>query len=591
MAKAFEMTRKDYQTVKRLWHLSLKKHIKSVIIAFVFMLISAGGEAFSLSLLEPIFDSGFIDKNHGALTLISLQIVGVFFAKSIALYIHTYVMGVTGLKATREMQVHIFKKFLGMDMTFFARKPFGVLQMHFGADSGAINAFLQTFFTKFLKDILTIFAMLFYMIYISPQLSLIIFILLPAIAYPLARFGKKYRSIFGKSMKKSEEFGNYFHQVLQSIPVVKIYGKEKAETNRADSYLMQLYKLAKKNLKISARARPTMEILGGIAISGALLLGGYQISKGTLSTGELVAFLAMLFACYRPLKSLSNTFVGMQAAMKNAERLLKLLDEKTKIKNKRNAKKLETKKATISFENVSFFYESDQSKKRVLKNISLEIPAGKTVALVGESGGGKTTIMNLIPRFYDTTEGAIKINGKDLRDLTLESLRRHLAFVTQDTMLFEGTVSENISYGATHKVSEKEIKQSAKYAAADEFINNFEKGYQQLVGEKGGKLSGGQKQRISIARALLKNAPILLLDEATSALDTESESIVQKALEKLMKNRTTLVIAHRLSTIMNADKIVVISKGEIIEEGTHDSLLKEKGHYAKLYEMQLKKKK
>ncbi|MBN2676292.1 MAG: ATP-binding cassette domain-containing protein [Alphaproteobacteria bacterium] len=588
MAKSFEMTRKDIKTVKKLWHLALKKYVKSVFIAFVFLMLSAGGEAYSLSLLEPIFDSGFIDKNNGALGLISLQIMGVFFLKSLALYAHTYIMGMTGLRATREIQIKVFQKFLGMDMGFFARKNFGTLQTHFGADSKSVDAFLKTFFTKFLKDIITIIFMLGYMIYISPRLSIIIFVLLPAIAYPLARFGKRYRAIFGRSMKKSEEFGSYFHQVLQSIPIVKIYGKEKQEIKRADSYLMQLLELSRKNLRISARSRPTMEVLGGMAISGVLLIGGSQIASGLLTTGELVTFLAMLFACYRPLKSLSNTFVEMQSSMKNAERLLELMDEKTAIFDVKGARVLKTKKANISFENISFRYDE---KTSILENISFEVPSGKTVALVGASGGGKSTVMKLLPRFYDVQEGQIKINGTDIRHLTLKSLREHMAFVTQDTMLFEGTIAENIAYGASHNVSQKEIEQAAKYANAHEFILEFEKGYQQPVGEKGGSLSGGQKQRISIARALLKNAPILLLDEATSALDTQSEYVVQQALDKLMTNRTTLVIAHRLSTIIHADKIVVVDRGQIVEEGSHEVLLKKKGYYANLYQMQLKKKK
>lgn len=587
MAKSFSLTRQDIALFKRLWHLSLKTYFPTILLAIVFMLISSGGEAYVLSLLKPLFDEAFMDQNYQALGMIAIQVVGVFFLKSGALYTHTYLMGIVGLKATKEIQLKMFKKFLAMDMSFFGRNPFGVLQTHFNTDATAPKAFLESFFTRFMKDIFTIIFMVALMIYEAPQLSLIILVLLPAIATPLAKFGKKYRKIFGRSMEKTEEFGTYFVQILQSIPIVKIYVKERKETKRADSYLEQIYQLSKKNLKISSRVRPTMETLGGIAMAGALLLGGYQITAGLLTTGEFVAFLAALFGSYRPLKSISSTFVQMQAAMKNTERLFTILDEKPKIRDEKGAKVLSGKNLNIAFENVTFGYDV---KKPVLKNVSLEIKTGQTVALVGASGGGKSTIVGLIPRFYDVSEGAIKVNGKNIKSLTMQSLRKHMAYVTQDTMLFEGTVAENIAYGASEKVGRKEIIRAAKYAAADEFITQFENGYDQQIGEKGGRLSGGQKQRISIARALLKDAPILLLDEATSALDTKSEATVQKALQTLMKNRTTIVIAHRLSTIINADKIVVVDQGEVVEEGTHEGLLKKNGYYAKLYQMQLKRK-
>ncbi|MBN1783700.1 MAG: ABC transporter ATP-binding protein [Alphaproteobacteria bacterium] len=587
MAKSFSLTRHDIALFKRLWHLSLKIYFPTILLAVVFMLISSGGEAYVLSLLKPLFDEAFMDQNYQALGLISMQVIGVFFLKSGSLYAHTYLMGVVGLKATKEIQIRMFKKFLSMDMSFFGRKSFGILQTHFGSDATAPTAFLESFFTRFMKDIFTILFMVGLMVYEAPQLSLIILVLLPAISLPLAKFGKRYRSVFGQALEKTEEFGTYFHQILQSIPIVKIYVKERKETERATEYLDQIYRLSKKNLRVASRVRPTMETLGGIAMGGALLLGGYQITAGLLTTGQFVTFLSALFGSYRPLKSISGTFVQMQAAMKNTERLFSILDEKSKIQDKKNAKVLAGKKLGLTFENVTFGYEAD---KPVIKNMSLEVKPGQTVALVGTSGGGKSTIVGLIPRFYDVDEGAVKINGQNIKNFTMQSLRKHMAYVTQDTMLFEGSIAENIAYGATGKVSRKDIIKAAKYAAADEFIEGFEKGYDQPVGERGGRLSGGQKQRISIARALLKDAPILLLDEATSALDTKSESIVQKALQTLMKNRTTIVIAHRLSTIINADKIVVVDNGMVVEEGTHEALLKKNGYYAKLYQMQLKKK-
>ncbi len=556
-SKKFELTRKDIALFKRLWKLSLKKYFPTILIAIIFMVISSGGEAYVLSLLKPLFDEAFMDQNYNALGMISLQVVGVFFFKSGALYTHTYLMGIVGLKATKEIQNKIFRKFLNMDMSFFGRKPFGVLQTHFSADATAPQAFLNSFFTRFMKDIFTIFFMVCLMVYEAPQLSLIILVLLPAIALPLSKFGKRYRSVYGQTLKKAEEFNTYFVQVLQSIPIVKIFGKEKKEATKADTYLTDIYNLSKKNLKVSARVRPTMETLGGIAMAGALLLGGLQITEGVLSTGEFVTFLSALFGSYRPLKSISGTFVQMQAAMKNTERLFSILDEKSQITDVKNARILNAKKLNLAFENVSFGYDKN---KKILSDVSFEIKAGETVALVGQSGGGKSTIMNLIPRFFDVNKGAIKINKTPISSYSLNSLRKNMAFVTQDTMLFDGTVYDNIAYGSEKKPTKKEIEKVAKASASFEFIKKFKEGFKALVGERGGRLSGGQKQRISIARALLKDAPILLLDEATSALDTESEQEVQKALENLMKNRTTLVIAHRLSTIDYASRIILLKK-------------------------------
>lgn len=589
MAKEkFEFSDTNLNLLKRLWHFSLKHYIWYVVGAVFFMILSSGGEAYSLSLLKGIFDEAFIAKNKDALAGISIQIIAIFFVKSIALFAHVMIMGMAGIKITRDIQTRMFNHFMDMDYSFFKKTTTGQLLTHFGTDTAAVNQVLQTFFTAFLKDVFTIIGMVVLMVLQSPQLSLIILVLLPAVAVPLSLFGKKVRHLWGKSMKESEGLNSYLFQVFNSMEIVKIYCKETFEKTRLRSMLDTLYKLSLKNLRVTSRSRPTMEFLGGAAMAGTILIGGYQITEGLMTTGEFVTFLSALFGSYRPLKSMSNTFMQLQQPFKNTERMFKVFDTTSDIRDVKNAKDLKVTKGQIEFKGVDFSYNKNE---KILKNVNLTIPAGKTVALVGASGGGKSTIMRLLPRFYDLDQGQITIDGQDISQVTQNSLRNNMALVSQDVILFDDTIANNISYGTHKHVSKKMLVEASEKAAAAEFIDALPDKYETIVGEGGSRLSGGQKQRVSIARAILKDAPILLLDEATSALDTKSEKIVQNAFEKLMKGRTTLVIAHRLSTIMNADLICVVNDGEIVEQGTHDELLKKDGTYAKLYYLQFKKEK
>ena len=427
------------------------------------------------------------------------------------------------------------------------------------------------------------------MIYYSWQMSLFVILFFPIGAVAVTMINRRVKQISQSDIQKGANFLSQISESLQNVKIIKSYCMEKFESFRIKEILDEMFSLTMKRVKGTAVVTPVIESLSGIIMAGIIIFGGWQISNGTLSTGGFVTFLGAWVSVYKPLKSLINFRVQLQTAMVSAERVYEIIDMRPAIVDAKDAVDLVNVKGNIEFKDVCFEYETG---KPILKHINISIPAGKTVALVGASGGGKSTIVSLIPRFFDVTSGQILIDGKDIRELTQSSLRSNTSLVSQEVMLFDDTIRNNIAYGkgedAFESVSDDEIKKVAKLANADEFIEAMSEGYQTKVGEKGVRLSGGQKQRISIARALIKDAPILLLDEATSALDTESEFEVQMALDNLMKNRTTVVIAHRLSTIKNADKIYVVEHGEITESGTHDELLLKKGAYAKLYNMQFK---
>ena len=422
-------------------------------------------------------------------------------------------------------------------------------------------------------------------------MCLVIFFFFPIGAVAIGIINKKVKLISKTDTQKSADFVNQISESLQNVKIIKSYCMEKFEESRIKKILGYMFDLSMKRVKNTAVATPVIESLSGFIMAGIIIFGGWQISKGYLTTGGFVTFLGAWVSVYKPLKSLINFRVQLQTAIVSAERVYEIIDTKPSIQDESDAIDLSNIKGNIEFKNVCFEYENG---KPILKNINMTIPAGKTIALVGASGGGKTTIVNLIPRFFEATSGQILIDGIDIKHISQKSLRQNTSLVSQEVILFDDTIKNNIAYGKGENgfdnVSDEEIISASKSANAYDFIMAMTDGYNTKIGEKGVRLSGGQKQRLSIARAIIKNAPILLLDEATSALDTESEFEVQTALDNLMKNRTTIVIAHRLSTIKNADMIYVIEKGEIIEQGNHDELIEKDGEYAKLYNMQFKRK-
>lgn len=578
--------------LKRIWREHTKKYIWALIGAMIITSLTALTEAYSVSLLKPIFDNGFIDRDNKILAILCAQVVGLYFIKGWFYFSQTLILSHISTKTVQSIQQRVFTHLISLDMGYFNKHSSGQMLARIINDCNAITNIAINFITHIFKDLITCISMFGLMMFYSWKMCLVIFLFFPIGAVAIGIINRRVKSISFSDTQQSANFVNQISESLQNVKIIKSYCMEKFETSRIKGILNNMFNLSMKRVKNTAVATPVIESLSGFILSGIIIFGGFQIANGNLTTGGFVTFLGAWVSVYKPLKSLINFRVQLQTAMVSAERVYEIIDTKPSINDIENAIDLNTVHGDIEFKDVCFEYEKG---KPILKNINMTIPAGKTVALVGASGGGKTTIVNLIPRFFEPTSGQILIDGKDIRTLSQHSLRENTSLVSQEVILFDDTIRNNIAYGKGEQgyktVSDDEIISASKSANAYDFIMAMNEGYQTKIGEKGVRLSGGQKQRISIARAIIKNAPILLLDEATSALDTESEFEVQTALDNLMKNRTTIVIAHRLSTIKNADMIYVIEKGSIIEQGNHETLLAKNGEYAKLYNMQFKKSK
>jgi subfamily B ATP-binding cassette protein MsbA len=466
-------------------------------------------------------------------------------------------------------------------LPFFTKNPTGVLMSRILNDVNLVQGAVTDAVTGLLKDIFTIIGLIFVVFYRDWQLALIALVVFPVAIYPIVKFGRKLRSYSTHTQTTMADLSTMLLETISGTRIVKAFNMENYERRRFSKINEKLFRIIVKSFRVRAVSHPLMETLGGLGIAAIVFYGGYNVIHGAATPGTFFSFLAALLMLYEPVKRLSNVNNSIQQGLAGASRIFEILDTVAEIRNKPGARELGQIREGIEFQNVSFKYEENW----VLKNINLQIKVGEVVAFVGSSGGGKTTLVNLVPRFYDVNSGRLLIDGQDIRDLTVESLRGKTAIVTQQTILFNDTVENNIAYGNIGQPHEK-IVEAAEAAFAHNFIRNLPEGYKTLIGEQGVKLSGGERQRLSIARALLKNAPILILDEATSSLDSESEVEVQKALDFLMRGRTTLVIAHRLSTIRKADRIIVLSNGGIVEEGKHEELLQREGEYHKLYMLQ-----
>ncbi|MCR5506793.1 MAG: ATP-binding cassette domain-containing protein [bacterium] len=578
--------------LKRIWREHTKKYIWALVGAMILTSLTALTEAYSVSLLKPIFDNGFIDRDNKVLALLCGQVIILYFVKGWFYFSQTLILSHISTKTVQAIQQRVFSHLISLDMMYFNKNSSGQMLSRIINDCNAITNIAINFITHIFKDLITCVSMFGLMLFYSWKMCLVIFLFFPIGAIAIGLINKKVKSAMKNSTQQSANFVSQISESLQNIKIIKSYCMENFEASRIKGILNNMFKISMSVVKNTAITTPVIEGLSGFILSGIIIFGGMQIANGSLTTGGFVTFLGAWVSVYKPLKSLINFRVQLQTAMVSAERVYEIIDTKPSIKDDSNAIDLTSVKGNIEFKDVCFEYEKG---KPILKHINMTIPAGKTVALVGASGGGKTTIVNLIPRFFETTSGQILIDGKDIRTLSQKSLRQNTSLVSQEVILFDDTIRNNIAYGKGEKeyktVSDEEVVDASKSANAYDFIMAMSEGYNTRIGEKGVRLSGGQKQRLSIARAIIKNAPILLLDEATSALDTESEFEVQTALDNLMKNRTTIVIAHRLSTIKNADMIYVIEKGEIIEQGNHETLLAKNGEYAKLYNMQFKKSK
>jgi subfamily B ATP-binding cassette protein MsbA len=572
----------NFYLTKRLFTTYVFPYKFKFALSILLMFVVAGTTAAHAYLVKPALDEVFVKKNVSVLVIIPVVIMIITVIKAMASYFQMLLMNYINLYITADLRKELYNHFIYSDISDLNRSSSGEMISKIMMDISRITGGISTAVNGFFKQLVTLVALVGVMFYQSLELALIAFIGFPLAIYPVYKIGKKLRHLSFGDQAIAQKFLSQMDDSLQYGKLVKSYNCEAFEANRMSKIIDGMTKLGKKIARLSLISSPFVEMLGGIGVACVIWYGGLQVLNGTTTPGAFFSFFTAMMMAYKPLKSVSGMNSGIQLGLGGTERYFITIDQKPKIKDKPNAKIIKNPKGNIKFQDVHFSYIED---KAALNGINLNIDSGKVVALVGPSGGGKSTLMSMILRFYDPGSGKIFLDGNDLTDLTIDSLRQSMSVVNQEVMMFDDTIIENIRYGK-EDATEEEIIKAAKMAEADEFIRDLPNKYHTQIGQNGIMLSGGQRQRIAIARAVLYNSPILLLDEATSALDPISEHLVKNALNKLMKGKTTIVIAHRLSTVMHADKICVVMDGKIIEEGTHKELLKKDGDYANLYNKQ-----
>jgi ATP-binding cassette, subfamily B, bacterial MsbA len=571
------------ELVKRIFKTQVKKYIPELSITFIFIVLTSLTTAATAWLLDPAIKEIFENKNKQMLYLIPVAIVFTFIIKAFSIYGTRIITIKVGIKIIKNIQTLMAQKFLLSDISHITKKHSGKYLSNFTNDTTILFTVLTGVVVTLFKETFTLIALLALMFYHDWQLSLLAMIMIPVAAISSKNIGKKMGKKVHVSLEASDKFMKFLSEIIKGSWLIKIYQKEEDELKKISMIIDERFKAIRKVEQTRLGAGPIMEIISAIAIAIVVFFAGYRSMQGAITLGEFVSFLAALMLAYQPVRALAGINVGIQEGITAAKRIYEIIDQKNEIYNDENAPSLKLKNATLEFKNISFTYPDGT---HALKNLSAKIEGGKKVGLVGISGSGKTTFLNLIPRFFNLKHGAILIDDQNINNINLNSLRKEISIVSQDVILFDDTIRSNILYGNA-SASDDEIINACKFAAAQEFIEKLPNKYETIIGENGIKLSGGQKQRLSIARAILKDSPIILLDEATSSLDSESEAVIQKAIENLTKNKTTIIIAHRLSTIMNCDKILVFDSGQIVAEGSHEFLVNNSLIYKNLYEKQI----
>ncbi|WP_438305921.1 ABC transporter ATP-binding protein [Candidatus Pelagibacter communis] len=576
----------DLQILKRLYHDYTKKYVKKILTSVFFTVILAGSTSAVAYLLDPAIKQLFIKQDQFYLYIIPGAIILAFAFKGLSLYLAKVIMIGVSEDVRKDIQIDMFNNLIYADTKLIDRKHSGKFITNLTNDVNQIVNLVSTVILNLFKDSLTLIGLLSVMFYQNWKLSLIAIIMIPLASFAAKSLGKRIGKVTTKQMNVAAMLNSYLIEIFKNHQLVKIFQKEIYEKKRAYEFIQTFKETARKISIVFVRASPIMEFLTGIMIAFLIFVSAKLIVKNELEVSNFFSFLAAMMLAYQPVRSLATLNLAIQQGLSGAKRVLPIIDEKPEITDLQDSKELIFNIAKINFENVSFSYSKNDGE--VLKDINLEIPGGKMTALVGHSGSGKSTILNLIPRFYNVDKGDIKIDDQSIYKSTIFSLRKGISVVSQDINLFDDTIKNNIKY-ANQDASQEEIEKAAKYSFADEFIQQLPDRYDTIIGENGIRLSGGEKQRLSIARAILKKSPIILLDEATSSLDSETENKIQDAINFLTKGRTTIVIAHRLSTILNSDRIYVINKGQVIGKGKHKELLETSPEYKNFYEKQIQK--
>lgn len=562
----------------------IKPYIKHLILAVFCIIMAAGANLYLPWIIKDMIDKVLMDRDMYMLNLIAIGILVVMFIRGVFYYGQSYLVSYVGERVIIDVRSVLFRKFQHMPLAYYDKQQTGTVMSYITNDVAAMQNAIVNNLIEMVTESSILIGSLVMMVYLDWRLSLLTLMTIPLVGYAMKIFGKKLKSSGTIIQERMADITSMLQESISAIRVVKSFVREAYEIKRFEKQNLLNFQAAMRNVKLMSLLAPTVEFLAAVAVTFIVWFGGYEVVNETITAGELVAFLTYAVNLANPVKRLSRVYGAIQKAMAAADRVFDVMDMDEQIKDRPDAKVLPDIDGRVVFDDVTFSYKEGQ---HALTHVSLTAEPGQMIALVGPSGSGKSTIANLIPRFYDIDEGSISIDGFDVRDVTTDSLRKQIGLVPQETMLFSTTVMENIRYGRLD-ASDEEIIEASKAANADEFIRELPDGYNTKIGERGLNLSGGQRQRLAIARAILKNPRVLILDEATSALDTESEKIVQDALDKLMQGRTSFVIAHRLSTIFNANQIFVVENGHVIEHGTHEELLSLGGLYSNLYHIQFR---
>ena len=572
---------------KRLYKDYTSKFIGKIFLAAIFSVLVAVSTSATAWLLDPAIEKIFINKDQTLILIIPLAIIIAFSTKGISLYLAKLLMINVSEEVKKIIQTDMLKSFIVADTEIIENKHSGKYISNLNFDVNQITRMLADAFLSICKDGLTLIGLMIVMFMQNWKLSLIAIVMIPFATLTAKVLGKRMGKISTQAQEKSGDLNRYLIDLFKNHKIIKIFQRENYERNRSETFVNNLKEKSAKISAVYIRSTPIMEILTGIMIAVLIFYSGKLIFNGELAINNFFSFLAAMMLAYQPVKSLTKVNVAIEQGLSAAKRILPIIDLENKIKDNHNSKRLIFEKGEVVFNKVNFSYETNLENK-VLKDISLKFSGGKMTALVGHSGSGKSTMLNMVPRIYSPTDGNIKIDNQDISKMNLASVRKEISIVDQNTTLFDDTVMNNIKY-AKPDATDEEVVEAAELAMCKDFIDNLDQGFQTMIGENGARLSGGEKQRLSIARAFLKKSKIILLDEATSSLDSETEEKIQKALKKLTSNKTTIVIAHRLSTILNSDTIYVVDKGEIVDSGTHQTLVENSSTYKNFYERQIKK--